>query len=187
MKRQSVHVEPSGMLGIARHYVRDLVYGANDGIVTTFAVVSGVAGGALSHAAVLVIGAANIAADGVSMGVGNLLAIRAHERALEAQGLPEEESFPWKHGIATLGAFVVAGAVPLIPYLLPLPAGSQGFWSAAVTFSAQFGLGVVRAAITGERWWKSGLETLALGAVVAAAAYGAGALVALVAGEGHLR
>jgi VIT1/CCC1 family predicted Fe2+/Mn2+ transporter len=178
MNRQSLHVEPSGALETARHYIRDLVYGANDGIITTFAVVSGVAGGALSYTAVLVIGAANIAADGVSMGVGNLLAIRAHERALEAQGLPEEESFPWKHGMATLGAFVVAGAVPLVPYLVPVPAGWQGFWSAALTFTAQFGLGVARAAITAERWWKSGLETLALGGVVAAAAYGAGALVA---------
>lgn len=178
MSRPSVHIEPSGVLNTARHYIRDLVYGANDGIITTFAVVSGVAGGALSHTAVLIIGAANIAADGVSMGVGNLLAIRAHERVLEAQGLPQEEAFPWKHGVATLGAFVVAGTVPLIPYLLPLPDGSRGVWSAGVTFTAQCGLGVVRAAVTGERWWKSGLETLALGAVVASAAYAAGALVA---------
>lgn len=178
MSRQSVHIEPSGVLDTARHYIRDLVYGANDGIITTFAVVSGVAGGALSHTAILIIGAANIAADGVSMGAGNLLAIRAHERALEAQGLPEEESFPWKHAVATLAAFVVAGAIPLIPYLLPLAFTSQGFWSAALTFSAQFGLGAARAAVTGERWWKSGIETLALGALVAVAAYGAGALVA---------
>jgi len=181
MIRQSVHIEPSGALDIARHYIRDLVYGANDGIITTFAVVSGVAGGALSHTAILVVGAANIAADGVSMGVGNLLAIRAHERTLEAQGLPEEESFPWKHGLATLAAFVVAGIVPLIPYLLPLADGSQGLWSTALTFSAQFGLGVLRALVTREPWWKSGLETLALGAIVAVAAYSAGALVAWVA------
>jgi len=181
MIRQSVHIEPSGALDIARHYIRDLVYGANDGIITTFAVVSGVAGGALSHTAILVVGAANIAADGVSMGVGNLLAIRAHERALESQGLPEEESFPWKHGVATLAAFVVAGIVPLIPYLLPLADGSQGLWSTALTFSAQFGLGVLRALVTREPWWKSGLETLALGAIVAVAAYSAGALVAWVA------
>jgi VIT1/CCC1 family predicted Fe2+/Mn2+ transporter len=181
MNRPSVHVEPAGPLETARHYVRDLVYGANDGIITTFAVVSGVAGGSLSPAAILIIGAANIAADGVSMGAGNLLAIRAHERALEAQGLPEEEAFPWKHAVATLAAFVIAGAVPLMPYVLPLPGASQGFWSAALTFAAQFGLGAARAAITAERWWKSGIETLALGTVVAAAAYGAGALVAWVA------
>jgi hypothetical protein len=46
--RESVHIEPIGIVGIARHYIRDLVYGANDGIITTFAVVAGVAGGSLS-------------------------------------------------------------------------------------------------------------------------------------------
>ena len=54
------------------------------------------------------------------MGVGNLLAIRSHESALAAAGLPEEEAYPWKHGLATLIAFVLAGAVPLVPYTLAL-------------------------------------------------------------------
>jgi hypothetical protein len=55
MARQSVHTEPRGATATARHYIRDLVYGANDGLITTFAVVSGVAGGSLSIAAVLVV------------------------------------------------------------------------------------------------------------------------------------
>ena len=110
--RTSLHVEPSGAAATARHYIRDLVYGANDGIITTFAVVSGVAGGQLSQLAVLVVGAANLAADGVSMGVGNFLAIRADERARETEGLPELERDPWKHGLATLLAFVVARGAP---------------------------------------------------------------------------
>jgi vacuolar iron transporter family protein len=83
MTRESMHVEPVGATATARHYIRDIVYGANDGLITTFAVVGGVAGGALSSIAVIVIGAANLAADGVSMGVGNLLSIRADERARE--------------------------------------------------------------------------------------------------------
>jgi VIT1/CCC1 family predicted Fe2+/Mn2+ transporter len=171
-------VEPRGFDATARHYIRDLVYGANDGIITTFAVVGGVTGGALSQTAVLIIGAANLAADGVSMGVGNLLAIRAHERAREAQNLPEEETYPWKHGLATLLAFVVAGAIPLVPFLLPLAPGDRAAWSTVMTFAALFLLGMARAAITRERWWKTGLETLMLGALVALAAYGAGIIVA---------
>jgi hypothetical protein len=45
MNRQSHHVEPRGALQIARHYIRELIYGATDGIITTFAVVAGVSGG----------------------------------------------------------------------------------------------------------------------------------------------
>lgn len=178
MERESLHMDPRGFTATARHYIRDLVYGANDGIITTFAVVGGVTGGALSQTAVLVIGAANLAADGVSMGVGNLLAIRAHERAREAQNLPEEETYPWKHGLATLLAFVVAGAIPLLPFVLPIAPGSRAAWSTAMTFATMFLLGAVRAAITAERWWRTGLETLLLGALVALAAYGAGLAVA---------
>ena len=47
MPRPSLHREPAGVVQIARHYIRDMVYGANDGIITTFAVVAGVTGGAL--------------------------------------------------------------------------------------------------------------------------------------------
>ena len=177
MRRESLHIEPRGAAATARHYIRDLVYGANDGIITTFAVVGGVAGGQLSQLAVLVIGAANLAADGVSMGVGNFLAIRADERAREADGLPELERHPWKHGVATLVAFVVAGAIPLLPYVLRMSAPRQLLASAAATFATLFLLGALRAFITRDRWWMSGLETLVLGAIVAGAAYGAGRLV----------
>ena len=178
--RESLHVEPIGTAAMARHYIRDLVYGANDGIITTFAVVSGVTGGSLSHVAVLVIGAANLAADGVSMGVGNFQAIRADERARRSHGLPELEAHPWKHGVATLVAFVVAGAVPLVPFVLPI-ASNQAGASTVMTFTCLFLIGAGRAAITRERWWRSGLETLVLGAVVAVAAYAAGLLVSTVA------
>ena len=181
MSRESLHVEPVTTVDVARHYIRDVVYGANDGIITTFAVVSGVAGGALSHLAIIVIGFANLAADGVSMGAGNLLAIRADERAREAAKLPELEAFPWRHGLATTAAFVGAGAIPLLPFLTPW-ADSRLLWSTVLTFAALFGVGVARAAVTTERWWRSGLETLALGAVVAVAAYGAGYLAAAAVG-----
>ena len=172
MPRDSMHIDPVGATATARHYIRDIVYGANDGLITTFAVVGGVAGGALSPVAVVVIGAANLAADGVSMGVGNLLSIRADERAREAADLPELEAYPWKHGLATTIAFVFAGAIPLVPYLVP---GADGrlMWSTILTFWSLFILGASRALVTVDRWWRAGLETLALGAVVAIAAYGA--------------
>ena len=181
MPRESLHIEPRGAVGVARHYIRDLVYGANDGIITTFAVVAGVAGGALSPVAVLVIGAANLAADGVAMGVGNLLAIRANESALAADGLPEQEAYPWKHGLATLVAFIAAGVVPLVPYVLPIDEGAHLTGSAVLTMASLFGVGAARAVVTRDRWWKTGLEMLMLGGLVAVAAYGAGALVAALA------
>jgi hypothetical protein len=48
LARPSYHQEPIGAVAIARHYIRDVVSGANDGLITTFAVVAGVTGGGLS-------------------------------------------------------------------------------------------------------------------------------------------
>ena len=175
MGRTSTHREPVGARDIAQHYMRDLVYGANDGIITTFAVVAGVAGGALSARAVLIVGAANLLADGLSMGVGNYLGIRSHESARAARGLHEEEASPARHGIATFFAFAVAGAVPLLPYVLPI--SDAAAVSTLLTFAALFTIGSLRALVTIDRWWVAGFEMLALGAFVAFAAYASGAAV----------
>ena len=67
-------------------YLREIVYGGNDGIVTTFAVVAGFAGASaggqisgLGFAAVLLFGLANLFADGASMSLGNFLSIRSEQ------------------------------------------------------------------------------------------------------------
>jgi vacuolar iron transporter family protein len=52
-------------------YLRDWVYGGIDGAVTTFAVAAGVAGASLSPQIVLILGFANLLADGFSMAVAN--------------------------------------------------------------------------------------------------------------------
>jgi len=185
--RASLHREPIGAIDIARHYIRDVIYGANDGLITTFAVVAGVAGGALSPKAVLIVGTANLFADGLSMGIGNYLSIRSNESARAAQDLPEEEAAPARHGIATFLAFASAGALPLLPYALGASPQIGFCVSILLTFVALFAIGSSRSIVTIDRWWSAGLEMLLLGTVVAAAAYGSGALVAwLLMGSAHV-
>jgi vacuolar iron transporter family protein len=62
---------------VKHNYVRDWIYGGIDGAVTTFAVVSGVAGAELSPLIVLILGFANLVADGFSMAASNFLGTRA--------------------------------------------------------------------------------------------------------------
>src|SRR3989344_3118884 len=54
-------------------YIGDFVYGANDGIITTFAVVAGASGAALSPWIIIILGLANLLADGLSMGASRFL------------------------------------------------------------------------------------------------------------------
>ncbi|THH39209.1 GMP synthase [Aliishimia ponticola] len=89
-----------------QEFLRQIVYGGNDGIVTTFAIVAGFAGAAsegvaqIGGLAVLVFGLANLFADGVSMGLGEFLSARSEhdlyhrQRALELDEIarnPEHE------------------------------------------------------------------------------------------------
>lgn len=77
------HRRDAHQLGRAQEYLRQIVYGGNDGIVTTFAIVSGFAGAQsdgiaqIGGLAVLVFGLANLFADAVSMGLGEFLSGRA--------------------------------------------------------------------------------------------------------------
>lgn len=210
-------------------YIGDVVYGANDGIVTTFAVVAGVAGAALSPKIVLILGFANLIADGISMAVGNFLGTKSEneyhesERKVEeweVEHIPDEEraeireiyqkkgftgadldravaiitsdkkqwvdemmieelnilpdgaSKPYGHALATFIAFVSAGFLPLVPYVL----GLSFAWSASVVMTgvAMFVVGSLRTYVTGKQWWRSGFEMLAVGVLTAVSAYGIG-------------
>lgn len=58
-------------------YIQDVVYGGNDGIVTTFAVVAGATGAEFSTGVIIILGIANLLADGTSMGTGAFLSIKS--------------------------------------------------------------------------------------------------------------
>lgn len=223
-----------------QEYLKQLVYGGNDGIVTTFAIVAGFAGAQadgtaqIGGLAVLVFGLANLFADGVSMGVGEVLSGRAtndlyHKRhrdevaaittdphgqrlALEglfnARGMDPQDAaklsdilirtpemaadlrLSYAHGLQdptgdraginglfTFISFITFGAVPLIPYLLFPP--STGTFQASViaTFLSLTALGLLRWYATRQGLMRALTETVLLGALCAAVAFGVGWLV----------
>ncbi len=217
----------------ARSHLRDMIYGAIDGGVTTFAIVAGVAGAGLSPFVIVALGLANVLADGFSMAAGNYSGTKAElddmrrlravesdhiarfpegerqelreilaRRGLHGQtldgaveqiaasretwiatmlegeyGVSPAEPHPMRAALATFGAFLVSGFIPLLPFLLGL---TQAFTtSAALTLVAFFAIGAAKSRWSLSPWWRSGLETLLIGGLAAGIAYGVGTLFTL--------
>ena len=85
------HKRETHNMGALQDSLKQIVYGGNDGIVTTFAIVAGFAGAGAEGAAqigaiaVLVFGLANLFADAVSMGLGEFLSTRSQRDLYMAQ------------------------------------------------------------------------------------------------------
>ena len=70
--------------------IGDFILGGIDGVVTTFAIIAGSAGGQLSVAAVIILGFANLLADGFSMAASNYLGTRARQEEIARSRSDEE-------------------------------------------------------------------------------------------------
>jgi VIT1/CCC1 family predicted Fe2+/Mn2+ transporter len=161
-----------------QRYLKDIVYGANDGIVTTLVVIASVTGASMSPAAVLVLGVANLIADGFSMGTSNVLSARSTLTADNRPPLAEAT----RNGLATAIAFAAAGAIPLTTYVIPFASADIRFPAACIVAGAAlFGIGACRSLFSDRPWPVAGFEMLALGTIASAVAYGIGAIAAVLA------
>ena len=93
---------------------------------------------------------------------------------VEEYGLAPVAPHPLRSAMVTFLAFIAAGFIPLLPFLLGL---SGGFWLASVVTAAVFfAIGAGKSFWSLAPWWRSGLETLAIGGTAAAIAFFVGSL-----------
>ena len=71
-------------------HFQDFIYGSIDGAVTTFAIIAGVVGASLSSNIILILGFANLFADGFAMAVANYQASKAHQEYIAMKRKNEE-------------------------------------------------------------------------------------------------
>ncbi|MGM0985248.1 MAG: VIT1/CCC1 transporter family protein [Pseudomonadota bacterium] len=219
----------------------DAILGGIDGCVTTFAVVSGAFGAGFSATVALVLGVANLLADGFSMAISNYEAIQAQrdhvdgvrrreqhhievipegereeirqifrrkgftgetlERVVETicsdrelwvetmvaeeHGLQVEGLSPLRSALATFAAFLVVGAMPLLPYAIPgLGITRQFLSSLAVAGLMFFLIGMGKSLVYHQPVLKSGLRTLLIGGAAAGLAFLTGHLAQALFGVG---
>ena len=226
------HEEIAARIGAppGRGVLRDTVYGGIDGTVTTFAIVAGVAGAGLSPFVIVVLGLANVLADGFSMAAANYSGTKADQdniqrlRKIEERHIEEHPQGEWleareilmqkglkgpvldratdaitadreswialmmegeygmggieprplRAAVTTFLSFLLAGMIPLLPFLLGLKDAFA--FSAGMTMATFFGIGALKSMWSLSPWWRSGGETLLIGGAAAAIAYGVGTL-----------
>jgi len=76
-------IHGSNQMGKFQDYIGEFVYGGIDGSVTTFAVVAAATGGGLDSAVVIILGFANLIADGFAMSVGSYLSTKSEKQQYE--------------------------------------------------------------------------------------------------------
>ena len=172
----------------------EFVYGAIDGTVTTFAVVAGAAGAGLSSTVIVILGFANLIADGFSMGASAYLSAKS-ERDLKIkkhtesgkEHQPHDHAHgetPLKDALITLASFVLVGFIPFMLYvadaLFKFEIGSSKLfvWSSILTGLTFLAIGLLKAHVTKTKPLKAASETFLLGAVAAVLAYALGDLLA---------
>jgi len=102
-KQASAHAHTANAISAAKEehggagsqYLGEMVYGGLDGIITTFAVVSGVAGAQLGTPVILILGLANLLADGFSMATGAYLSSKSEHEYYRKEW--EREAWEVKH------------------------------------------------------------------------------------------
>jgi VIT1/CCC1 family predicted Fe2+/Mn2+ transporter len=156
-------------------YLPDLVYGGIDGAVTTFAVVSGVIGASLGAHIILILGFANLFADGFSMAVSNYLSKNS-----DSDLGTKLKTTPLSSAIATFVAFLVVGFIPLLSFVIASVTQNNYFienqfnFSIILTAIAFLLVGYFKGEVVGEHRIKSALQTLLIGGIAAIIAFAIG-------------
>jgi VIT1/CCC1 family predicted Fe2+/Mn2+ transporter len=221
--------------------IGDAVLGGIDGCVTTFAVVSGAVGAGFSSTVALVLGFANLLADGFSMGISNYEAGKAQQEHIdrirlienehidkfpagereeirqiftnkgftgevldeivdtitsdrrlwvdtmltEEYGLQKADIHPFASALATFFAFLLVGAVPLLPLLFgALDMNSQFVISACLAGVMFFFIGAAKSMVFEKPVFRSGIKTLLTGGAAASLAFLTGYILRAVFGIG---
>ncbi|MBI2443676.1 MAG: VIT1/CCC1 transporter family protein [Candidatus Magasanikbacteria bacterium] len=214
--------------------IREVVFGMEDGMVSTLGALTGIAAASQQQFTVLLSGLVLIAVESLSMAVGSYLSNKSErdidrrklaEEQFELKQYPQEEQEelagmyvkdgwpralaepmaaaasrdknlflqemayrelkvfpdqppePLRNGIAMGIAYILGGAVPLIPYLAGGSVIRAIPYSIAITLLGLFMVGVATTRYSRRSWWKAGLEMVLLATVAAAVGYLVGQLV----------
>lgn len=152
-------------------FIRNVVFGIEDSLVSTVGLLSGIAAVGVPHAIVLMTGFVLIFVEGVSMAIGSFLSEESAQEYERGASAASGRSF--LGALVMLVSYVIAGLVPVAPYLFA--AGLHAlYWSIGLSLTVLALLGYAQARFSGLPAFSRALRMCLLGgfAIVVGVAVG---------------
>ncbi|MBI2552552.1 VIT1/CCC1 transporter family protein [Candidatus Uhrbacteria bacterium] len=161
-------MEPHIISKKAIAFLRNLVFGVEDSLVSTVGLLSGIAVAGTSRDTIFLTGVVLIFVEAFSMGVGSFIS----EHAVESYASKESKSnADHSHtklgGIVMFFSYFVAGFIPLFPYMVTEVKRAFPF-SILISLLALFGLGILTGKLFRLNIWSRGWQMLILGGIAIA-------------------
>uniref|UniRef100_A0A6C0KM84 VIT family protein n=1 Tax=viral metagenome TaxID=1070528 RepID=A0A6C0KM84_9ZZZZ len=136
----------------------EFIYGGMDGVITTAAIIAGIIGANISTKYALILGLANLCADGFSMAISNYNSLK--------DLVHEKKSSPLFKACITGLSFVLMGAIPLIPFSFIQMSNEEKMKYMLIVFSfLSFAIiGAIKGMYT-KKYLKSFLEVVLIGSI----------------------
>ena len=83
--------------GSSAKYIKNIVYGGLDGIITTFSIIAAAFGASLEMETIITMGVANLVADGISMGLGDYISSSSENKYILSEKEKEEHEYEVNH------------------------------------------------------------------------------------------
>ena len=156
---------------INKKYLRSIIFGGTDGIITIFNIISGIEGAKLKYSVVLVIGIAALISDAVSMGFSDYLSLNAENKIKNDNTVDPKIS-----GLITFASFALFGLIPLLSYILAINYSKNNkFMKTYIsTIASLFVLGSIQSKFTEEKWYSSGFYVSLYGLIASLISYNIG-------------
>ena len=158
-----------------RGFIRNFVFGAEDGLVSTVGLLSGVSFAGLGARYIVISGIVLILVEALSMAAGAYI---SEDSSTDIISDGEKGSNLIYDSIVMFFSYALIGLIPLLPYVFSENTRLAFYWSLGMTLFALFALGLFRGYFLQKPLLASALKIMGIGSVVVAIAVWVGLLFA---------
>lgn len=153
-----------------RGYLRNFIFGAEDSLVSTVGLLSGVSFAGLTNHEIILSGIILILVESISMGAGVYL---SEDSANQLPQEGERDNTIADAGIMLI-SYLLIGLIPLLPYVFSADTITGFYWSVGLSLVALFCLGLFKGYVVGKHPIYSALKVFIVGSAVTAIAVAVG-------------